>query len=98
MAEAIVQCFGPAVDKHQLTSSYLEIKFHGYPWAADGTQTLKTRFMVLRLLETLETCGFTLYTSVDHTNSRSATDRDAEIMIVHRPLDWVPGMPVWRRS
>jgi hypothetical protein len=42
-----------------------EIKFHGFPWSASGKDTMRTRELLLALLETLEEHGWTVYASID---------------------------------
>ena len=46
-----------------------EIKFHGYPWSASGTETMKVRGLLLIMLATLEEEGWTVYASVDQSRA-----------------------------
>lgn len=91
---AILRTLGTAVSRHERTVSHLEIKLNRYPWYPDGTDTVTTRMMILKLIETLETCGFTLYGTLDQSDDTSS---EADVVMVHRHKDWKPGMPVWHR-
>lgn len=46
-----------------------EIKFHGYPWAAGGKETMRVRELLLTMLSTLEEEGWTVYASIDQSAS-----------------------------
>jgi hypothetical protein len=51
-----------------------EIKLHGYPWAATGKSTMRSRELLLILLETLEERGWTVYASIDQRGTEGETD------------------------
>lgn len=52
-----------------------EVRFHGFPWAASGTDTMKTRELLLILVETLEEEGWSVYASIDQkTGGDQETD------------------------
>jgi hypothetical protein len=90
LADAIVRSFGTAISKCEMTTEWFDIKFHGFPWCPSGKEVVTSRIMVLRLLETLESFGFTLYTTLD-------VDRGQEgrsMMIFRKQKNW---MPVWHR-
>jgi hypothetical protein len=46
-----------------------EFKLRGYPWLAIGEETMQTRLLMLRMLETLESLGWRLYASIDQNVS-----------------------------
>jgi hypothetical protein len=76
-----------------MDDSGLELKFRGYPFSPSGTDEVKTRVMILALLGTFETFGFTLYTSF----VQGGGERPADILVMHRQKGWAPGMPIWHR-
>ena len=47
-----------------------ELKLHGSPWYANGTDTMRVRELLLVLLETLEEEGWTVYASIDQKNGQ----------------------------
>jgi len=95
LAATVVSAFGQTVSKEERKPGYFEIKFHGYPWYPSGEETVKTRMMVVRLLEVLESFGYTLYASIDQTNGPEGEESD--VLVVHKQKKWVPGMPIWHR-
>ena len=52
-----------------------EIKFHGFPWAATGKDTMRTREILLVLLETLEEQGWTVYASIDQRGEYTGSNQ-----------------------
>lgn len=46
-----------------------EIKFHGYPWATGGKETMRVRELLLTMLGVLEEEGWTVYASIDQNAS-----------------------------
>lgn len=46
-----------------------EIKFHGYPWAAGGKETMRVRELLLTILGALEEEGWTVYARIDQSAS-----------------------------
>lgn len=46
-----------------------EIKFHGYPWAAGGKETMRVRELLLTMLGVLEEEGWMVYASIDQSAS-----------------------------
>ncbi|KAK4034345.1 hypothetical protein C8A01DRAFT_18826 [Parachaetomium inaequale] len=93
LAAAVIGCFGPAVKRHQMDNSHLEIKFHGYPFCPSGTDEVNAGVMLLALLGTLEAFGFTLYANFVHTWGERPTD----VLVLHRQKGWAPGMPIWHK-
>lgn len=70
-----------------------DIKMTGYPWTAVGTATMRTRLILLKLIEGLEGHGFSVYASVE----QDAKDEEEETDVWHcrRKVDWVPGESVY---
>jgi hypothetical protein len=60
----------------QRTPGVNEIKFHGFPWAAVGKETMRTRELLLVLLETLEEQGWTVYASIDQRGEAGQAGTD----------------------
>jgi len=81
--------------KDQSLNAY-EFKLLGYPWAASGEETMETRILVLRMLETLERDGWSLYASVDQSNS-SQNSSSADTWYCVRDKSWTPGGAVFHR-
>lgn len=70
LCAALATNFGAKVNSHKLAfpgekREYYEIKFHGFPWRPSGTDAVKSRLLILGLLEVLEQHGFRVYTAVD---------------------------------
>jgi hypothetical protein len=61
----------------QRTPGVHEIKFHGFPWAATGKETMKARELLLVLLETLEEQGWTVYASIDQHSEYTGANRSS---------------------
>jgi hypothetical protein len=75
-----------------------EFKINGYPWMPSGEETMTMRLLVLRMLETLEKNGWSLYVSVDQNNGPSNSDtNETDSWYCVRAHDWVPGNPVFHR-
>lgn len=74
-----------------------EFKINGYPWYAMGEETVKTRLLVLRMVETLETHGWSLYSSLDQSNGHGENTSEADSWFCVRDKQWVPGMAVFHR-
>ncbi|TAQ86119.1 hypothetical protein B7494_g5551 [Chlorociboria aeruginascens] len=70
-----------------------EFKINGYPWIATGEATMSTRLLLLRMLEVLETKGWSLYASID----QSITSSDTETWFCVKDMNWVPGSAVFHR-
>ncbi len=77
-----------------------EFKLNGWPWRPSGEETMTTRLLLLRMLETLEEGGWSLYATVDqnnghHNKNSSSTGTDSWYCV--RAVDWVPGNSVFHR-
>jgi len=53
-----------------------EFKLNGYPWTASGEETMRTRLLLLKLVEVLETNGWSLYASIDQNNGTHGNNSD----------------------
>lgn len=73
-----------------------EFKLHGTPWWASGEETMMTRMLVLKMLETLERQGWSLYASIDQNQSGdNVSETDSWFCV--REKGWVPGSSVFHR-
>lgn len=70
-----------------------DVKLNGYPWVATGEETMRTRLLLLKLIEGLESHGFTVYASVDQYSRKEG--RDADVWHCCRRVGWTPGAPVY---
>ncbi|KAL3708032.1 hypothetical protein TMatcc_006015 [Talaromyces marneffei ATCC 18224] len=70
---------------------YYEIKFRGHPWRPSGTEAVKSRLLILGLLEVLEEHAFRLYTAIDQGDSEGS---GSDTWYCCRDEDWVEGMTV----
>lgn len=96
LCAAITAAFGrSAVSRTERTPTYFEVKFHGRPWYASGTEAVTSRVILLQLLEVLESFGYSLYASIDQKDSTDSMEADE--LYVQRAKGWAPGMPVWHR-
>ncbi|KAK9368721.1 hypothetical protein V1509DRAFT_639466 [Lipomyces kononenkoae] len=90
----LVNAYGSKIQSHKSNQSVFEIKFHGFPWRAEGTATVHARLILLTLLECLEQHGFSLYASIDHY---AASDGYSEVdtWYCNRQVNWAQGLPVY---
>ncbi|KAF4970076.1 hypothetical protein FSARC_2822 [Fusarium sarcochroum] len=95
LTEAILKTFGNAVGRREIAPNRVKIHIPGMPWKPSGTDTIKTRIILLRLIETLEMCGFTIYATIGSKGEDE--EGAADILICQRQKDWVPGAPIWHR-
>lgn len=61
----------------QYALGVLEIKLHGYPWAASGKETMRVRELILTMLGMFEEEGWSVYASIDQSigsQNNSETD------------------------
>jgi hypothetical protein len=73
-----------------------QFKLHGYPWRPTGEETMQTRILVIRMLETLEREGWSLYASVDQ-NEGSEKSGETDSWYCVKEKGWVPGKAVFHR-
>jgi len=75
-----------------------EFKIHGWPWRPSGEETMTTRLLLLRMLETLEAGGWSLYATVDQNNGhrdKNSKSTGTDSWYCVRAVDWVPGNSVF---
>jgi hypothetical protein len=73
-----------------------EYKLNGYPWHATGEETMTTRMLLLRLLETLESRGWSVYASIDQ-NTASENRSETDSWYIVRDKSWVEGSVIFHR-
>ncbi|PGH00220.1 hypothetical protein GX51_05917 [Blastomyces parvus] len=95
LCEAMVKALGDKVQRTQSLESSFEIKFHGYPWKASGTETVETRLILLKMLDCLEQFGFTLYASFNQDTNQSEQKTEADTWFCHQQTNWAPGAPIY---
>lgn len=78
---------------------YHEFKLYGYPWAATGEETMKTRVLILKLVELLELHGWSLYASIDQNSGPSGDSNYSETDSWYcvKSSDWRPGSIILHR-
>jgi len=95
--EHVARMLGPLLQKRSWKQpGAYEFKLKGYPWLADGEETVSTRIL-LRLLEILENNGFSLYASINQntgTQGKHSTS-ETDSWYCRRQISWVPGAPVF---
>lgn len=74
-----------------------EFKLNGYPWNASGEETMRTRMLLLRMLECLENSGWSLYASIDQNTGSSENSSETDTWYCVRERGWVPGSAVFHR-
>lgn len=77
----MLNVLGPSIQSHAAHSkvaSVYDIKIKGYPWAATGGETVRARMMILKMLETLERHGFTVYASIDQKTGAGGDSHQTE--------------------
>lgn len=81
--------------KDQVLNAW-EFKIHGNPWWATGEETVKTRELVLKMLEVLEMYGWSLYASIDQ-NQAGEHSSETDSWFCVRDKGWVMGSSVFHR-
>lgn len=61
------------------TINYHEFKLYGYPWSATGEETMRTRMLILKLVELLELHGWSLYASIDQNSGPAGDSTYSEV-------------------
>ncbi|KAF5249648.1 hypothetical protein FANTH_4956 [Fusarium anthophilum] len=95
LTDAILQTFGRDVRRKEITSDRAKIHLANTPWNPSGTDTVQTRIILLKLIETLERCGFTIYATI---GSKGEDEEGAQdLLVCQRVKGWIPGAPIWHR-
>ncbi|KAF5625029.1 hypothetical protein F52700_9404 [Fusarium sp. NRRL 52700] len=95
LTDAILQTFGHDVRRKEITSDRVKVHLANMPWNPSGTDTVKTRIILLKLIETLERCGFTIYATL---GSKGEDEEGAQdLLVCQRVKGWIPGAPIWHR-
>jgi hypothetical protein len=76
-----------------------EFKMNGYPWRATGEETMRTRLLILRVIELLERHGWSLYASIDQNNGPQGDSNwsETDVWYCVKSNEWTPGSPVFHR-
>jgi len=79
--------------EHSVEGCY-EIKLSGMLWGLMSNEMMKTREMLLDMLECFEECGWTVYASIDQ---KVGSQQEGETDTWHccKPLNWKSGAPVY---
>ncbi|KAF5675882.1 hypothetical protein FCIRC_7255 [Fusarium circinatum] len=95
LTDAILQTFGRDVRRKEITSDRVKVHLANTPWNPSGTDTVQTRIILLKLIETLERCGFTIYATI---GSKGEDEEGAQdLLVCQRVKGWIPGAPIWHR-
>ncbi|KAI1014949.1 hypothetical protein LB503_004081 [Fusarium chuoi] len=95
LTDAILQTFGHDVRRKEITPDRIKMHLANMPWNPSGTDTVKTRIILLKLIETLERCGFTIYATI---GSKGEDEEGAQdLLVCQRVKGWIPGAPIWHR-
>ncbi|KAG8358070.1 hypothetical protein FVEN_g4015 [Fusarium venenatum] len=95
LTDAILKTFGRDVRRREITPERFKIHIGIQPWEPSGTDTVTTRLLLLKLVETLERCGFTVYATIGSKGENE--EGAADLLVCQRAKDWVPGAPIWHR-
>lgn len=71
---------------------HYKIKFHGFPWRPAGTESVKSRLIILQLLEGLEEFGFRLYTAIEQGDTQR---HGSDTWYCYREEGYESGMAVY---
>ncbi|KAE8441805.1 hypothetical protein EG329_004258 [Mollisiaceae sp. DMI_Dod_QoI] len=74
-----------------------EFKIKGYPWRASGEETMTTRLLLLKMLECLESHGWSLYASVDQSTGSGEGSSETDSWYCVKDRNWVEGAAVFHR-
>ena len=74
-----------------------EFKLNGHPWRATGEETMSTRLLLLKLVETMERGGWSLYASVDQNEGRGESTSETDSWFCVREKGWSEGSTVFHR-
>ncbi|KAG9504892.1 hypothetical protein J7337_004871 [Fusarium musae] len=95
LTDAILQIFGRDVRRKEITPDRFKAHLANMPWNPSGTDTVQTRIILLKLIETLERCGFTIYATI---GSKGEDEEGAQdLLVCQRVKGWIPGAPIWHR-
>jgi hypothetical protein len=74
-----------------------EIRLHDHPWVATGEDTVTARALLLKMLETLEHHGWSVYCSLDQSNGHGTGSPEADSWYCLRRQSWQKGNAVHHR-
>ena len=74
-----------------------EFKLRGYPWMANKSETMTTRFLLLKMLECLEANGWSLYASIDQSMAGGDNSSETDTWYCVKDRNWVEGAAVIHR-
>ncbi|KAH8679461.1 hypothetical protein BGZ61DRAFT_359482 [Ilyonectria robusta] len=90
LVAAVLRLFKLKIRQQEVTGDRLKIKLGTSAWASTGPHAVKTQLKLLSLLETLESCGFSLYATL-------GTENERDVLICYRRQGWIQGAPVMHR-
>ena len=74
-----------------------EMRLHDHPWWPVDEDTVTMRALLLKMLETLEHHGWSVYTSLDQSNGHGPANRESDTWYCNRLQKWQPGNWVHHR-
>ncbi|KAF2878519.1 hypothetical protein BDV95DRAFT_624938 [Massariosphaeria phaeospora] len=93
LIDRLQQSNGYKVEKHgEEAPGIYELNLNGNPWVGEGKDTVRVRELVLTLIETLDSEGWTVYASMSQKTAANGTDNDTWYCC--RPKGWT-GAPVY---
>ncbi|KXN69557.1 hypothetical protein CONCODRAFT_7968 [Conidiobolus coronatus NRRL 28638] len=75
----IQRFWAKGIQEERSYSVSYEFKLYGYPWSATGEETMKTRMLILKLVELLELHGWSLYASIDQNSGPAGDSTYSEV-------------------
>jgi hypothetical protein len=70
------------------SSNAWEFKIQGAPWVASGEERMVVRLLLLKMMETLERYGWSLYASVDQNEGHTGQSRKTDSWFCVRRKGW----------
>jgi len=78
-------------------SNTFEMRLHDHPWWPVDEDTVTMRALLLKMMETLEHHGWTVYSSLDQSNGHGPASRESDTWYCMRLQKWQPGNFVHHR-
>ena len=81
--DVIQGCWFKGIQDSSRYAGSWQFKLRGTPWWAEGKETVESRFLILKLMEAMHACGWSLVASID--SSRKASDKSSLVFRQSQP-------------
>src|SRR6478609_6076173 len=91
LTNALLQTLGDGV-RDKSTPERFKVHIHGRPWKPSNSKSVETSSLLLRLIQTLESRGFTIYAVI--WNRKGGIP---DMLVCQRKVGWGPGDQIVHR-